>query len=195
MVVRAAAAGVAGIVLAAIVPATGIVPAAGIVLAAGPAQPEGPVPDAPALPGDTTEARIRFLHDRLRITGEQDEPFGVLAHAMRDNARRLVPFLKRRLTAMTAGSGPDVLHAYQAFGDSQAEDLRRIAGAFDALYADLSESQKRIADAVLREGAQGSVVVPLAPPPFTSALSSPSILYPMVPVEAAPRPEGVHPRR
>ena len=188
MVVRAAAAcRVAAVV------------AAGIVVAAAPA-PAGDTAtpaatDTPARPGDTTEARVTYLHDRLRITPDQEERFAVLAAAMRENVRRLVPFLKQRLTAMTAGSGPDVLHAYAAFGDRQAEDLRRITAAFDALYGQLSESQRKIADAVLREGAQGSVVVPLAPPPFTSALSSPSIAYPIVPFEVAPGPEGGHHRR
>jgi hypothetical protein len=51
---------------------------------------------------------------------------------------------------------------------------------FEPLYASLSESQKKIADAIIREGAQSAVIFPLVPPPFTSALAFPSVAYPPV---------------
>jgi periplasmic protein CpxP/Spy len=171
--------------------------AGGIVVAAGsaPAQDAtvGPALNGPAaLPpqGDPTEARIKYLHDRLRITAEQEELWGGVAQAMRDNPQSFVPFLKERLRAMTTGSAPDLLHVYQALGEAQVGSLRRIISAFEPLYASLSESQKKIADAILREGVQGAMVLPLVPPPFTSALAYPTVAYPMVPVLTYPPPAG-----
>jgi periplasmic protein CpxP/Spy len=171
--------------------------AGGIVVAAGSARAQdttaGPASDGPAAPptqGDPTEARIKYLHDRMRITAEQEEPWDRVAQAMRDNPQSFMPFLKERLRAMTTGSAPELLHVYQALGEAQVDSLRRIIGAFEPLYASLSESQKKIADAILREGAQGAIIVPLVPPPFTSALAYPTVAYPMVPVVTYPPPAG-----
>lgn len=166
--------------------------AGGIVIAAGaaPAQDTSAVPGeaAPASRDATMEARIHYLHDRMRITAEQEELFDGVARAMRDTPRNFTPFLKERLSAMTSGSAPELLHAYQALGEAQLGSLRRIVDAFEPLYAGLSENQKKIADAVLREGAQGAMVVPLVPPPFTSALAYPTVAYPVVPVVTYPPP-------
>jgi hypothetical protein len=170
---------------------------AGGIVAAGsaPAQDAtaGPALDRPAASpaqGDPTEARIKYLHDRMRITAEQEDLWGGVAQAMRDNPQSFVPFLKERLRAMTTGSAPDLLHVYQALGEAQVGSLRRIMSAFEPLYTSLSESQKKIADAILREGVQGAMVLPLVPPPFTSALAYPTVAYPMVPVVTYPPPTG-----
>jgi hypothetical protein len=171
--------------------------AGAIAIAAGaaPAQDTtaGPAPGGASAPppGDTTEARIKYLHDRLRIMAEQEEMWDRVAQAMRDNPRNFTPFLKDRLGAMTSGSAPDLLHAYQALGEAQLDSLRRVISVFEPLYASLSEGQKKIADAVLREGAQGAMIVPFVPPPFTSALAYPTVAYPLVPVVTYPLPAGV----
>jgi len=93
------------------------------------------------------------------------------------------------------GSAPELLRAYEALGEAQLVHLRNIVAVFEPLYTSLSESQKKIADAVLREGAQNAMMsgVPLVPPPFTSALAFPSMVYvgaPDLPVTAYP-PAGL----
>lgn len=135
-------------------------------------------PAQPSRSGDPVDARIAYLHDRLRITAEQEDAFAAVAEAMHENSRSFVPFLKARLHAITYGTAPEVLAAYRTLGEGQVDALKRIVDAFETLYGRLSESQKKIADAVLRTGAQESIVVPLVPPPFTSALSYPSLVYP-----------------
>jgi len=156
--------------------------------------PEGPAAAPKSSQSvDTTEARIKYLHDRLRITAEQEDVFAGVAQVMRDNARNFVPFLRERLRTVTYGTAPELLGAYRALGEGQVDALKRVIDAFEPLYGRLSESQKKIADAVLREGAQGSIVVPLVPPPFTSALSYPSLVYPVVPVATEPPPADVEP--
>jgi periplasmic protein CpxP/Spy len=156
-----------------------------LVLAAGPAPAEdsntSPAPNGPAAPAaDPTAARVKYLHDRLRITAEQEELWDKVGQAMHDNALALAPLLKQRLRATTSGSGPELLHAYEALGETQVDSQRKIIAAFEPLYASLSESQKKIADAVIREGAQSAMFVPLVPPPFTSSLAFPSIVPPVV---------------
>jgi hypothetical protein len=165
------------------------------------AAPNGQTAPSPAV--DPTAARIKYLHDRLRITAEQEELWDGVGQAIRDNTRNLVPPLKERLRAATNGSAPEVLHAYEALGEAQLDSQRKIVTVFEPLYARLSESQKKIADAIVREGAQSAMIFPLVPPPFTSALAFPSVVYPPVvypptwsepgvPVATAPYVLGVH---
>jgi periplasmic protein CpxP/Spy len=161
--------------------------ASGVILAAAaaPAEdtnssaaPNGQTAQSPA--ADPTAARIKYLHDRLRITAEQEELWDRVSQAIRDNAQNLAPLLKERRRATTSGSAPEVLHVYEALGEAQLDSQRKIVAAFEPLYASLSESQKKIADAIIREGAQGAMIFPLVPPPFTSALAFPSLVYPPV---------------
>jgi protein CpxP len=118
-------------------------------------------------------ARIKYLHDRLRITPEQEPLWDTVAQTMRDNAQDIVPLLRERLRAKTSGTALDVLHAYEALGENQQDSLKKFIAAFDPLYASLSESQRKIADAILREGAVNTLVggIPEVPLPFGSPLS------------------------
>jgi periplasmic protein CpxP/Spy len=159
--------------------------------------PAGSAPDgkiAPAAEGDPAAARIKYLHDRLRITAEQEELWEDVGRAIRDSARDLAPLLKERFQLTTNGHAVDLLHAYEALGEAQLDSLKKIITAFDPLYASMSESQKKIADAILREGAQSAMIagIPVVPPPFTSSLLYPSLLSGVGVPAVAFRPEGFH---
>jgi hypothetical protein len=165
-----------------------------IVLAAGAAPAQntntGAAPDGQTPPPavDPTAARVKYLHDRLRITAEQEELWDRVGEAIRDNARNLAPLLKERLRAATGSRAPELLHAYEALGEAQLDSQRKIVTVFEPLYASLSEEQKKIADAIIREGAQSAMVLPLVPPPFTSALAFPQVVYPLGAYPAAAYP-------
>jgi hypothetical protein len=103
-------------------------------------------------------ARIKYLHDRLRITPDKEPLWDTVAQTIRDNARDIVPLLRERFRATTSGSALDVLHSYEALGEAQLDSLKRFIAVFGALYASLSESQKKIADAILREGPLNTMV-------------------------------------
>src|SRR5215468_3764937 len=49
---------------------------------------------APAL--DQAAARIKYLHDRLRITAEQEPLWNAVAQAIQDNAGDLAPLFRER---------------------------------------------------------------------------------------------------
>jgi hypothetical protein len=119
-------------------------------------------------PFDPIAARIKYLHDRLRITPEQ---------AIRDNAREIMPFLRERLRTSTSGSALDVLHSYEALGNAQLNSLNKFIVLFEPLYNGLSEGQKKIADAILRQGPLSTMVggVPEVPAPFGYRLASPGL--------------------
>jgi protein CpxP len=128
----------------------------------------------PKPPFDPT-ARIRYLHDRLRITPEQEPLWDTIAQTIRDDARDIVPILRERLRSTTNGSALDVLHAYEALGEHRLDTLKKIVAGFEPLYARLSEGQKKIADAILREGPLNAMVggLPEVPVPFGSPLPYP----------------------
>jgi len=107
---------------------------------------------APAL--EQAAARVKYLHDRLRITAEQEPHWNAVAQAIRDNAGDLAPLLKERFQATTSGSALDLLHSYETLGEAQLDGLKKIITVFDPLYDALSDSQKKIADAIIREGAE-----------------------------------------
>jgi hypothetical protein len=103
-------------------------------------------------------ARIKYLHDRLRITPEQEPLWDTVAQTIRDNVRDIVPLLRERFRATTMGSALDVLHSYEALGEAQLDSLQKFIAVFDSLYASLAEDQKKIADAILREGPLNTMV-------------------------------------
>jgi hypothetical protein len=131
----------------------------------------------PAVPPtfDPIAARIKYLHDRLRITLDQEPLWDTVARVIRDNAQDTTPLLRERLRAKTSGNALDVLHSYEALGEGQLDSLRKIIAAFDPLYAALSEGQTKIADAILREGPLSTMIggIPEVPAPFGSLLVYP----------------------
>jgi hypothetical protein len=63
---------------------------------------------------------------------------------------------------------------YRDFNES-GYSLKKFIAAFDSLYASLLESQKKIADAILREGPLNTMIggIPEVPAPFGSPLVYP----------------------
>jgi hypothetical protein len=139
-----------------------------------PAPPQTGTPgsrDGPPLFDPT--ARIKYLHARLRIMPEQEPLWDTVAETIRNNARDIVPLLRERFRATTSGNALDVLQSDEALGEAQLDSLKKFIAVFDALYVSLSENQKKIADAILREGALNTMVggVPQVPAPFGWPLS------------------------
>lgn len=146
----------------------------------------------PAL--DQTAARIKYLHDRLRITAEQEPLWEVVAQAIRESAEGLASLRREQFRATTNGTALELLHSDEALGDAQLNGLKKIIAAFDPLYGGLSDGQKKIADAILRDGAQNATIVgiPFVPPPFSSSLLYPSVWGgPSLPL-VVHRPVGFH---
>jgi hypothetical protein len=81
----------------------------------------------PAVPPtfDPIAARIKYLHDRLRITPDQEPLWDTVAQVIRNNAQDTTPLLRERLRAKTSGSALDVLHSYEALGEAQLDGLNK----------------------------------------------------------------------
>jgi protein CpxP len=124
---------------------------------AGPAQlaQASPSPGAPATapqqtprrsPAERVEARIKRLHDRLKITPAQEPQWNAVAQVMRDNAQAMQQAIQQRQQARGL-TAVDDLKAYEAIADAHAQGLQKLVPAFQALYQSMSDEQKKEADA------------------------------------------------
>jgi periplasmic protein CpxP/Spy len=96
---------------------------------------------------ERVEAHIASLHTRLQITPAQETQWNAVAQAMRDSAQKMEAAIQQRQQAKTM-TAVDDLKAYQAIADAHSQGLQELIPAFDALYASMSDEQKKNADAV-----------------------------------------------
>jgi periplasmic protein CpxP/Spy len=106
---------------------------------------------APAGPRDEVEQEVTELRDRLHITPGQQQQFDAFAEILRQNAQALDALMQQK--APKANAVED-MRFYLQFTEAQAEGLKRLLPAFQALYDGLSDQQKRAADAVMGNAAQ-----------------------------------------
>lgn len=99
---------------------------------------------------DPVAARIRYLHDRLRITPTQEPLWNKLAQVLRENAAAVAPLANERLHPTPDRTAVETLGLYQKLGEVQMAGLNKFVAAFQALYDVLSAHQKKIADVLFR---------------------------------------------
>ena len=104
-------------------------------------------------PEQRVQGRIADLHARLRITAEQEDKFKAMADVMTANAQSLEALLQER-TQDKDTSAEASLRWYARLVDAHAEALKKFVPAFGELYASLSASQKKTADAIFERFGQ-----------------------------------------
>ena len=97
-------------------------------------------------------ARINYLHEKLQITPPQEPLWADVAQAMRENAAAAAPLIEERAKSATSSNAIDNLGSYEKLGETQLDGLKKFIAAFQALYASLSDDQKKVADTVVRLG-------------------------------------------
>ncbi|HXZ01681.1 MAG TPA: Spy/CpxP family protein refolding chaperone [Stellaceae bacterium] len=105
------------------------------------AAPKKPRPS----PVDRIEQRIKSLHAALQITPDQEPQWNAVAQAMREQGQMTGQAIQQR-AANPAMNAVDELKAYEAIVDAHAQGLQKLVPAFQALYASLSDDQKKKAD-------------------------------------------------
>jgi hypothetical protein len=131
----------------------GLLTVANVDLHASPAQLTLAQAAAPAPPpAQNVEANISSLHQRLQITPAQEAQFDALANVMRQNARaeQSAP----QAPPPTA-SAVDYLRAEIQYDEIELAGLKRFLPTLEGLYATLSPTQRRTADAIFRAGPGG----------------------------------------
>ncbi|MGE3622650.1 MAG: Spy/CpxP family protein refolding chaperone [Bdellovibrionales bacterium] len=99
-------------------------------------------------PQERVENRIKNLHDKLKITPEQESAWNDVAQTMRDNEEKMHELVKARHEEAKSMSAPEDLESYEKIAEAHANGIKKMASAFQSLYDDMSPEQKKNADSV-----------------------------------------------
>lgn len=124
-----------------------------ILAQATPAQTPAPSTEAPAAGSrraNRVEARIKALHDELKITSAQEDQWKNVTQVMRDNAKAMEALIQARRERAKSLSALDDLRSYAEITEAHADGLKKFIPAFEPLYNSMSDEQKKTADTVFR---------------------------------------------
>lgn len=107
----------------------------------------------PAERAARVEARINRLHAELAITPEQKPQWDQFAQVMRDNAQNMEKAFDQRGARLATMSAAANMQSYADVAVAHAQDVQRLAVAFQSLYNSFSDSQKQTADQLFRHDA------------------------------------------
>jgi hypothetical protein len=98
------------------------------------------------------EGRLAFLKAELAITSEQDSLWNDYAAAVRDNAKSVATRCSSMMSQGDASkqSLPDRVDAQEQFVAARLDALRAVSKALKPLYGALSDTQKQLADELIR---------------------------------------------
>ena len=101
---------------------------------------------------DRVDARIKELHTKLKITPAQEELWNNVTEVMRDNAKTMEALIKARSDSEKASTmtAVDDLKSYGEIAEAHADGIKKFVPVFEALYASMSDAQKKDADTLFR---------------------------------------------
>ena len=103
---------------------------------------------------DRVELRIKDMRTKLKITSAQEEQWAKVAQAMLDNAKTMDTLTQARVDHAKDMTAVDDLKSYGEITDAHADRIKRLTPLFVALYASMSDTQKKEADNLFRDGDQ-----------------------------------------
>jgi periplasmic protein CpxP/Spy len=104
---------------------------------------------------ERTETRIKDLENALKITQEQQGTWNALTQVMLDNAKVQEALIKARKENSQNMNAVEDIKSYSQIVEAQAEGLKKFIPAFEALYAGMSDEQKKNADVLFKMGRHG----------------------------------------
>ncbi len=109
-------------------------------------------PQAKVSKVDRTEAHIKDLQAKLKITPAQEEQWNKVTQVMRDNAKTMEALHQTRIEKAKTMNTVEDLKSYSEITQAHADGLKNFIPAFEALYASMSDDQKKDADTLFRYG-------------------------------------------
>lgn len=101
---------------------------------------------------DRTEARIKDLHARLKITPAQEDLWNKVTQVMRDNAKTMDDLNQARFEKGKSLTAVEDLKSYSEIAQAHADGLKNFIPVFEELYTGMSDDQKKDADTLFRRG-------------------------------------------
>jgi len=96
------------------------------------------------------EVHIADMHAKLKITPAQEDQWSKVAEVMRENARSMDALARSRFEHAKTMTAVEDLQSYGEITDAHADGIKRLTPVFAALYASMSDAQKKEADAMFR---------------------------------------------
>jgi hypothetical protein len=104
--------------------------------------------NSPQAVAQRIEDRIKTLHDKLEIANSQEPKWNDVAQAMRDNEATINQLIQDRHQNPAAMTAIDDLQSYEKIAQAHLDGLHKLIPAFQALYNDMPDEQRKKADAV-----------------------------------------------
>ncbi|MGU7774959.1 Spy/CpxP family protein refolding chaperone [Burkholderia sp. MR1-5-21] len=95
------------------------------------------------------EERITYLHNQLKITPAQEPQWKTFADTMRENGDTMGRLYRARMESRNA-SAIDDMKQYAELAQANADGAKKLADAFEPLYASFPADQKALADTTFR---------------------------------------------
>lgn len=102
------------------------------------------------------DRHIRDLHAKLKITRSEETQWAAVAKAMRDGASELDKAIDKREAIIDNATAIDDLNAYGNITQAHADAVKNLSAVFSPLYSSMSADQKKVADKVFAQRADGA---------------------------------------
>lgn len=101
---------------------------------------------------DRTEAHIKDLQTKLKITPAQEDLWKKVTEVMRENAQTMDTLIQARMAKAKTMNTVEDLKSYSEITQAHADGLKKFIPVFEELYAGMSDVQKKEADTLFRYG-------------------------------------------
>ena len=102
-----------------------------------------------------TEAQIKQLQGELNLTETQEELWNNLVKVMRENAKDMDALAKERAESTKPMNAVEHMKFHSQITEAHLNELKRLIPPFEALYASMSDEQKKTTDTIFRTGKHG----------------------------------------
>jgi protein CpxP len=92
------------------------------------------------------EEHLANLHKQLKITPAQEAQWSDYANVEREKAKNFEALATERKANIDTMSAVDDLRSYAKFTEANADSVKKMVPAFEALYNSMSDAQKKNAD-------------------------------------------------
>ncbi|KAB0663808.1 Spy/CpxP family protein refolding chaperone [Oryzomonas japonica] len=104
---------------------------------------------------DYTEAKIKELQGALKITGAQEGLWNNLTLVMRENAKDMDAITKDYGEKTKTMNAVERMKFHSQITEAHLNQQKKLIPPFEALYASLSDDQKKTTDTIFRTGKHG----------------------------------------
>ncbi|RQH07319.1 Spy/CpxP family protein refolding chaperone [Paraburkholderia dinghuensis] len=99
---------------------------------------------------ETVEEHIKALHSELKITPAEEDKWAKVADAMRANAKAIDTLLEQRHENAEKETAIENLRSWAELAQAHADGSKALLAAFESLYTDMPDAQKKVADDAFR---------------------------------------------